>query len=90
MLHEGGGSGHGDTQDGTGAAALVGDHGIVQTGGDTEGAGDATTSAIICGIARSGKRFRDLDEPELVRLLTDAQLFASESVSRMGTKAARD
>lgn len=55
---------------------------------DTEGAGDATTSAIICGIARSGKRFGDLDEPELVRLLTDAQRFASESVSRMGTKAA--
>ena len=54
---------------------------------DTEGAGDATTSAIISGIARSGKRFRDLDETELVRILTDAQQFASESVSRMGTKA---
>ena len=54
---------------------------------DTEGAGDATTSAIICGIARSGKRFRDLDEAELVRILTEAQRFASESVSRMGTKA---
>ena len=54
---------------------------------DTEGAGDATTSAIICGIARSGKRFRDLDEAEFVRILTEAQRFASESVSRMGTKA---
>lgn len=57
---------------------------------DTEGAGDATTSAIIFGIARSGKRFQDLDESELVRILTDAQRFASESVSRMGTKAAKD
>jgi sugar/nucleoside kinase (ribokinase family) len=54
---------------------------------DTEGAGDATTSAIIYGIACSGKRFRDLDETELVRILTDAQRFASRSVSRMGTKA---
>jgi sugar/nucleoside kinase (ribokinase family) len=54
---------------------------------DTEGAGDATTSALICGIARSGRRLRDLDEAELVRILADAQRFASESVSRLGTKA---
>ncbi len=41
----------------------------------------------IARILGSGRRLRDLDEPELVRILTDAQRFASESVSRLGTKA---
>ena len=53
---------------------------------DTEGAGDWTTAAIIRGIARSGKKVGQLDEDELVRILTEAQHLASESVSFMGPK----
>lgn len=53
---------------------------------DTEGAGDWTTSAIIYGIARTGKRFTDLDENDLVQILSAAQHYASESVAFMGPK----
>ena len=53
---------------------------------DTEGAGDCTTAAIICGIARSGKRFGELKEEDLVPILNDAQRFASRMVSRLGSK----
>ena len=53
---------------------------------DTEGAGDCTTAAIIYGIVRSGKSFAELNEDDLVPILTDAQSFASEKVSHLGSK----
>lgn len=53
---------------------------------DTEGAGDWTTAAIINGIARSGKPYGDLDEEELVNILMEAERFASEKISYMGSK----
>ena len=53
---------------------------------DTEGAGDWTTSAIIYGVARTGKRFADLDENDIVQILSAAQHYASESVAFMGPK----
>ena len=53
---------------------------------DTEGAGDWTTAAIIYGIVRSGKTFAELNEEELVSILMEAQRFASEKVSSLGSK----
>ena len=54
---------------------------------DTEGAGDWTTAAIIYGIVQSGKPFTELTEEDLVHILTEAQRFASEKVSHLGSKA---
>ena len=53
---------------------------------DTEGAGDWTTAAIIYGIARSGKQHSELDEDDLIPILTVAQSIASEKVSYLGSK----
>lgn len=54
---------------------------------DTEGAGDWTTAAIIYGIVRSGKRFEELEEEDVVPILVEAQKTASEKVSYLGSKA---
>ena len=53
---------------------------------DTEGAGDWTTAGLIFTLVRAGKPFADLDEDDIVYILTEAQHFGSESVSYMGTK----
>ena len=53
---------------------------------DTEGAGDCATAAIIYGIVRSGKRFGDMDEEDIIPILTEAQICASEKVSFLGSK----
>ena len=53
---------------------------------DTEGAGDWTTAAIIYGIVRSGKSFAELNEEDLLPILMEAQRFASEKVSHLGSK----
>ncbi len=53
---------------------------------DTEGAGDWTTAAIIWGIVRSGKTFSELNEEDIVSILSEAQRFASEKVSYLGSK----
>jgi fructokinase len=53
---------------------------------DTEGAGDWTTAAIIYGIVRSGESFAELNEDDLVPILMEAQRFASEKVSHLGSK----
>jgi len=53
---------------------------------DTEGAGDWTSAAIIYGIVRSGKPFAELNEEDLVPILMEAQRFASEKVSYLGSK----
>lgn len=53
---------------------------------DTEGAGDMTTAAIICGIVRTGKPFEVLNEDDVESILMDAQRFASEKVSYLGSK----
>ena len=56
---------------------------------DTEGAGDWTTAAIIYGIVRSGKPFSELNEEDIVPILMEAQRFASEKVSHLGSKGNR-
>ena len=53
---------------------------------DTEGAGDWTTATIIYGIVRSGKPFSELNEEDLLPILMEAQRFASEKVSHLGSK----
>ena len=53
---------------------------------DTEGAGDWTTAAIICGIVHSGKPFAELKEEDIVPILMTAQRLASEKVSYLGSK----
>lgn len=53
---------------------------------DTDSAGDWATSGLIFTLVRSGKQFADLDEDDIVYILTEAQHFASESISYMGTK----
>ena len=53
---------------------------------DTEGAGDWTTATIIYGIVRSGKSFAELNEEDLIPILMEAQRFASEKVSYLGSK----
>ena len=53
---------------------------------DTEGAGDWTTATIIYGIVRSGKPFSELNEEGIVPILMEAQRFASEKVSHLGSK----
>ena len=53
---------------------------------DTEGAGDWTTTAIIWGIGRTGKKVAELNDDDLLHILTEAQHFASESISFMGPK----
>lgn len=53
---------------------------------DTEGAGDWTTAAIIWGIVRNGKPFVELNEEDIVPILTEAQHFASEKISYLGSK----
>ena len=53
---------------------------------DTEGAGDWTTATIIYGIVRSGKSFAELNEEDLVLILMEAERFASEKVSHLGSK----
>ena len=53
---------------------------------DTEGAGDWTTAAIIWGIVRNGKPFVELNEEDIVPILIEAQRFASEKISYLGSK----
>ena len=53
---------------------------------DTEGAGDWTTAAIIYGIVRNGKPFSELSDEDLFPILMEAQRFASEKVSHLGSK----
>ena len=53
---------------------------------DWEGAGDWTTTAIIWGIGRTGKKVAELNDDDLLHILTEAQHFASESISFMGPK----
>ena len=53
---------------------------------DTEGAGDCTTAAIIYGIVRTGKPFEVLNEEDVESILMEAQRFASEKVSYLGSK----
>lgn len=53
---------------------------------DTEGARDWTTAAIIYGIVRRGKSFAELNEEDLLPILMEAQRFASEKVSHLGSK----
>lgn len=53
---------------------------------DTEGAGDCTTAALIWGIVRNEKPFAELTEEDIVPILTEAQRFASEKISYLGSK----
>ena len=53
---------------------------------DTEGAGDWTSATIIYGIVRSGKSFTELNEEDVEHILMEAQRYASEKVSYLGSK----
>ena len=53
---------------------------------DTEGAGDCATAGAIYTIARSGKRFDELEEEDIVHVLTEAQHFSAEKLALLGSK----
>ena len=53
---------------------------------DTEGAGDCATAGAIFTLARSGKHFDELTEEDVIHILTEAQHYSAEKLTRLGSK----